>query len=220
MCDGHGPSYDCAMTRKTRRLLVGLAAGLVSIAAVRGGGEQMLEDLPPAQARMRATIWGNFFDACLREAPGGEYGCACAASYSMGLCRAQNTPREIDQCMTGIARQPSYGNDIRSRCGAYGRMSTRGVPGAATARMPAQPHQIPAWTGGFNGCLQNATPEERRRSHNLEYTCACVTTFLINQCIAAPGSTREGYPSCVARHNAQIQNAGRVCLQYGHLTVR
>lgn len=79
--------------------------------------------------------------------------------------------------------------------------------------------RIERWAGSFDGCMTGATPQERALTVSIEYTCACLATYIVNLCAPLDTTTNDEVASCTSVNMMGIQNAFNSCLYYGQMYV-
>ena len=79
--------------------------------------------------------------------------------------------------------------------------------------------RIERWAGSFDGCMNGATPQEVALTVSIEYTCACLATYIVNLCAPLDTTTNDEVASCTSVNMMGIQNAFNSCLYYGQMYV-
>lgn len=82
-----------------------------------------------------------------------------------------------------------------------------------------QLNRLQRWDGSFNGCMTQATPEERARALSLNYTCACLATYIVNLCAPADFTTNGEVEACTGTNIQGIYAVSEQCFGYGSLQV-
>jgi hypothetical protein len=92
-------------------------------------------------------------------------------------------------------------------------------PALERVAQPMVMTRMERWVGSFNGCQDGATPEERMMTASLEYTCACLATYIVNLCAPTDATTNDQVMACFGVNEMAVQNAFNRCLSYGALQV-
>lgn len=202
-----------------RTTLVGVAALVVAGAILLPANES-----PGQVVTQSHAVWESFYDGCVREAPDQAYTCACSATLMITQCeqRGQGQGEALAQCLRSTPVDPAV-----QACTAYGRLSTGGLatPGPVVNAPPPPPGspaipRLQRWVGAFQGCMQQATPEERRRAPSLKYTCACISTYIVNMCAPTDGTSNDQVTQCIQARMPQVQAIAPRCDAYGSLRMR
>ncbi len=176
-------------------------------------------NLSRAMARRRAEIWTSLVRQWEQtpSAQGNHYLAACAATVFMEECGS-----ETDTVTLGCIhqRRDELTGIIGQRCVQYGGMMPTGVPDTVARLGPPSDAQVRGWNAEYADCQQRANPVEHYIADSIDQTCACMTTWIVDLCLAAPGATAQSAQACVQGHRSEFGQVATTCLQYGHLGVR
>jgi hypothetical protein len=84
---------------------------------------------------------------------------------------------------------------------------------------PATRTRIERWAGAFEGCMGQATAEEQAMSAYLEYTCACLATYIVSLCAPTDSATDQEVMLCLSANEASVYGASVQCMNFGPLQV-
>lgn len=124
--------------------------------------------------------------------------------------------------VTAASASPPAATDSSSEPAAVASTpapADQAAPDSDTVAQPTVMSRIERWAGSYNGCMNGATPEERAMAASLEYTCACLATYIVNLCAPTDATTNDQVMACFGVNEMQVQNAFNRCLTYGALVV-
>lgn len=182
--------------------------------------------LPPAQQVSMHALWDSFFGGCTEGHTDNEYLCACAGTYLLEKCARDGARNEV--AFSACIQNQQNIQEAAGRCTAYGNLSNGGMVRPPAPYMPgpeppglARLTRLQRWTGSYQGCTREATPAERARAPSMQYTCACLATYIVNACAPNDNVSNNHVAACVARMgNDHLNQTLIMCDQYGSMRSR